>query len=110
MTVPVRTGASAPRLRVVNPTSAVGRAVLREYFTDVASRYHGRPATRDEVDAALRDDPSDDLAPPRGALVVAVAGTMVLGCAGLRMLLNSVAEVTRVTWLPRPGAPASARP
>ena len=84
MTVPLRTGASAARLRVVDPTSALSRKALREYFTDVASRYYGRPATRDEVDAALRDDPSDDLASPRGALVVALEGTVVLGCAGLR--------------------------
>jgi hypothetical protein len=62
--VSVRPGASTTLVRVVDPTAALGRAVLREYMTDVASRYYGRPATREEVDAALRDDPSDDLVPP----------------------------------------------
>ena len=83
---------------MVHPTSTLGRAVLREYMSDVASRYYGRPATRDEVDAALRDDPSDDLVPPRGPLVVAVEAATVLGCAGLRLLPGGVrvAELTRV--------------
>ena len=58
------------------------------------------PATGDEVDAALRDDPSDDLAPPRGALLVAVEDGAVLGCAGLRLLPDGVAEVTRVYVAP----------
>ena len=93
-------GASTTPVRVVHPTSTLGRVVLREYMSDVASRYYGRPATREEVDAALRDDPSDDLVPPRGALVVAVEDGAVLGCAGLRLLPDGVATVTRVYVAP----------
>ena len=37
--------------------------MLRAYFADVASRYYGRQATEDEIAAAVRDEPSDDLAP-----------------------------------------------
>jgi len=44
------------------PASAAARELLRAYFDDVASRYLGRAATACEVDAAMRDDPSDDLA------------------------------------------------
>ena len=74
--------------------------MLRAYFADVASRYYGRQATEDEIAAAMRDEPSDDLAPPHGLLLVAYEDGNVLGCAGLRLLPGQIAEVTRVFVVP----------
>jgi GNAT superfamily N-acetyltransferase len=82
------------------PTADEGRCALRAYFDDVASRYYGRPATEDEIAAAMRDDPSDDLAPPDGLLLVACENGDVLGCAGLRLLPGRIGEVTRVFVVP----------
>ena len=82
------------------PAADEGRRALRAYFDDVASRYYGRPATEDEIAAAMRDDPSDDLAPPHGLLLVAHANGDVLGCAGLRLLPGRLGEVTRVFVVP----------
>ncbi len=44
------------------PGSPEGRAVLTAYFRDLVSRDHKRPPTPDEVDSAMREDPSDDRA------------------------------------------------
>ena len=87
-------------IAVASPVAEEARQILRAYFDDVASRYYGRPATEDEIAAAMREDPSDDLAPPRGLLLVAREEGSVLGCAGLRMLPGHVAEVTRVFVVP----------
>ena len=88
-------------ITVTSPAAGEARRVLRAYFDDVASRYYGRPATADEIAAAMSEDPSDDLAPPRGLLLVAQdEGGDVLGCAGLRLLPGHAAEVTRVFVVP----------
>ena len=50
-------------ITVMPPASAAARQVLRAYFAEVASRYYGRPATDEEVAAAMREEPSDDLTP-----------------------------------------------
>jgi GNAT superfamily N-acetyltransferase len=84
------------RLTEVLPGSPEGRAVLRDYFRDIVSRSHAREATDGEVDAEMCDDPSDDLCPPGGLLLVASRGTTVIGCAGLRLLGGGLGEVTRV--------------
>jgi ribosomal protein S18 acetylase RimI-like enzyme len=78
------------------PTARPAAIALRAYYDDIVSRYHGREASEEEIDAAMHDEPSDDLAPPRGLLLVACAGDTVLGCAGLRLLANGIGEVTRV--------------
>jgi GNAT superfamily N-acetyltransferase len=85
---------------VAHPRSPQGRAVLRAYFGDIVSRYYGRPATDGEIDAAMREEPSDDLAPPSGLLFLARAGGAVIGCAGLRLLGDGTGEVTRVFVVP----------
>ncbi len=87
-------------IAVTSPAAEEARRILRAYFDDVASRYYGRPAAGDEIAAAMREDPSDDLAPPRGLLLVAREKADVLGCAGLRLLPGHVAEVTRVFVVP----------
>ena len=85
----------------VPPGSLEGRAVLTAYFHDIVSRYHGREATNSEAAAAMDAEPSDDLAPPRGVLLVARQGSAILGCVGLRFLPAGSGEVTRVFVLPQ---------
>ena len=90
------------RVEAVAPDGVAARAALRLYFDDVASRYYGRQATGAEIDEALADDPSDDLVPPDGVLLVALADAdadapaTVVGCAGLRVLPGGIGEVCRV--------------
>lgn len=43
-------------IEVVPPGSRAGRLALREYVSDVASRFYGRPASHAEVDAALLEE------------------------------------------------------
>jgi GNAT superfamily N-acetyltransferase len=88
-------------LMAATPGSADGRAVLTAYFHDIVSRYYGREATPDEVDAAMRAEPSDDLCPPHGLLLVARRDAAVMGCAGLRLLAAHVGEITRVFVVPQ---------
>ena len=83
------------------PGSAAGRAVLTAYFRDIVGRHHRRPATDAEVAAAMRAEPSDDLCPPGGLLLVARRDGTVLGCAGLRLLAAGLGEVTRMFVLPQ---------
>lgn len=87
-------------IAVTSPGDDEARRILWAYFDDVASRYYGRQATRDEIAAAMSEDPSDDLEPPRGLLLVAQEQGDVLGCAGLRLLPGHAAEVTRVFVVP----------
>ncbi len=87
-------------VEVAPPPSAHAQEALRAYFDDVASRYYGRPASPAEVDVALREDPSDDLAPPCGLLLVAREQGRVIGCAGLRLLPGRLGEVKRVFVTP----------
>jgi ribosomal protein S18 acetylase RimI-like enzyme len=70
--------------------------VLRAYMEDIVTRHYGRPVTTAEVDAALEEFPSDDLAAPDGVLVVAYDGEEPVGCGGVRFLPRGVAELTRV--------------
>jgi hypothetical protein len=58
-------------IRPEAPGSAVARAVLTAYFRDIVGRYHRRAATDAEVAAAMRAEPSDDLCPPGGLLLLA---------------------------------------
>src|SRR5207248_72815 len=89
-----------PVITVMRPASVAARQVLRAYFAELITRYNGHPATDEEVAAVMREDPSDDLTPPGGPLLVAVQDGDVLGCAGLRLLPGGVGEVTRVFVMP----------
>jgi GNAT superfamily N-acetyltransferase len=82
------------------PGSAEGRLVLAAYFRDIVGRYHGREATRREVDDAMDAEPSDDLCLPGGLFFVARHAGAVVGCAGLRLLALGLGEVTRVFVMP----------
>lgn len=79
--------------------SGESQALLREYLVDVSDRWfllhEGRRSTLEEIEQSLAEMPSDDLAPPTGAFVVArsigagPAGRRptgrLLGCAGVRL-------------------------
>lgn len=84
----------------VQPDSAEGRAVLTAYFADIVGRYHRRQATSAEVAEAMLAEPSDDLTPPTGLLLVARQDGIVIGCAGLRLLTGGIGEVTRLYVAP----------
>ena len=89
-----------PAIIVVSPAADEARQILQAYFDDVATRYYARQASQEEISAAMRDDPSDDLELPHGLLVVARGDGNILGCAGLRLLRGQIAEVTRVFVVP----------
>jgi len=95
---PARTERDPGACWVIAPEPIEATSLLRDYFTDVASSYHGRPVTEAEVDTALADDPSDDLA----CFLVGRYAGVPSGCAGVRLLGPGVAELTRM--FVRPGA------
>ncbi|WAP55746.1 GNAT family N-acetyltransferase [Streptomyces sp. S465] len=82
---------------VDDPVSAM---LLREYLVDVADRYYrlheARDSTPEEIERALAEMPSDDLAPPRGVFLLARHAGELAGCAGLRLLDGRTAELKRV--------------
>ncbi len=80
----------------MSPGSELGLLALFRYVEDIASRYYGRPATRDEVHTLLREDPSEDLAPPTGLFVVVRRREALLGCVGLRLCGNGLGELKRI--------------
>ncbi|HWG63541.1 MAG TPA: GNAT family N-acetyltransferase [Streptosporangiaceae bacterium] len=87
-----------PVLAARLPGSAEARQALTAYFRDIMGRYYGRPATDAEVRAAMAADPSDDLVPPAGLLLLAREGDEVVGCAGLLALPGGIGELRRV-WV-----------
>lgn len=92
-----------PDLAVVDlmaPSTPAARQILRCYRDEILSRYYGRQATDQEIDAAIREDPSDDLTLPHGALLVAHQDQALWGCAGLRFLPDRIGEVKRVFIAP----------
>ena len=80
---------------VVRPEQPDATLVLREYMAEMVRRWYGRPERPGEVDAALAEDPSDDLVAPSGLLVLARRDGRLAGCAGLRWQPDW-AELTRV--------------
>ncbi|MEU3269673.1 GNAT family N-acetyltransferase [Saccharomonospora sp. NPDC006951] len=83
-------------IRPAEPGSVAAQRILRSYFDDIGSRYNGRPVSEAETEAAMLEEPSDDLVPPHGLLLLAFDGDEVLGCAGLRLLGDGIGELTRV--------------
>ncbi|MFG1744053.1 GNAT family N-acetyltransferase [Micromonospora chalcea] len=80
---------------VARPEQPDATLVLREYMAEMVRRWYGRPEQPGEVDAALAEDPSDDLVAPSGLLVLARRDGRLAGCAGLRWQPDW-AELTRV--------------
>ncbi|MFI9718498.1 GNAT family N-acetyltransferase [Streptomyces sp. NPDC052396] len=90
------------RRPVHDPASA---ALLRDYLVDVADRWyvlhHGRTCTPEEIERHLAEDPSDDLDPPRGVLLVAEYEGRAAGCAGLRWLDPETSEAPETAEVKR---------
>ena len=80
---------------VADPGEPDATLMLREYTAEMVRRWYGRPERPGEVDAALAEDPSDDLVAPSGLLVLARRDGRLAGCAGLRWQPDW-AELTRV--------------
>jgi GNAT superfamily N-acetyltransferase len=74
---------------VDSPTAV---AVIRTYLADIIGRYYGRPATPAEVDQAIADDPTDDLA----RFFVGRHDGEVRGCVGFRLVDRETAEMKRM--------------
>lgn len=83
-------------ISATSPTSTEATDVSFRYYEDIVGRYHGRPASRQEILAAQAGYPSDDLVEPLGILLLARQGPAVLGCAGMRVRPGEIGEVTRV--------------
>jgi GNAT superfamily N-acetyltransferase len=83
-------------IRPEAPKSAAGQAILQAYFAEVVGRFHGRNLRPHELDAAVSEFPSDDLAPPHGVLLVAWLADQPIGCAGLRRQDDKTGTVSRV--------------
>jgi GNAT superfamily N-acetyltransferase len=83
-------------ISATSPTSPEATDVSFRYYEDIVGRYHGRPASRQEILAAQAGYPSDDLVEPLGILLLARQGPAVLGCAGMRVRPGEIGEVTRV--------------
>ncbi|GAA1728200.1 GNAT family N-acetyltransferase [Microbacterium paludicola] len=84
---------------VALPGTLAADSIVRAYMQDVASRWYGRPATEEEIEQALRDEPYDDLQAHTGVFLVATEDGRPVGCAGVRFL-DDVAELTKVFTLP----------
>jgi len=76
--------------------------ILRDYLSEMISRYYGRPTDDAEIDRRLGAGyDSDDLVEPTGVLLVARsadggAPPRPIGCVGLRWLDEQTRELTRM--------------
>lgn len=71
--------------------SPIGAELVLELLIDLAERYGGPDP----------DEPSpSDLAPPRGAFLVAWMGTEAVGCGGLRARDGDIGEIKRMYTRP----------
>jgi GNAT superfamily N-acetyltransferase len=66
--------------------------LVRRYLAEIIGRYHDRPATDEEIDRELVDDPADDAE----VFLVARRGGVPAGCAAVRLLAPGTAELKRV--------------
>lgn len=89
-------------IRRVLPGHPLAASALRDYITDIVSRYHGRDVTPEEVDEVERTHTSESLAPPAGAFLLALdaADGTVLGCVGVRTIDPGVTELKRMFVYP----------
>jgi GNAT superfamily N-acetyltransferase len=85
---------------VTDPGSPAAAGLLREYWEDIVGRYYGRPALAAEVDAAMADEPSDDLQGAAGMLVLALESGTAVACGGVRFVDAGLGELTRIYSTP----------
>ncbi|GHE82932.1 GNAT family N-acetyltransferase [Streptomyces fumanus] len=85
--------------------SPAAAALWRAYYTEVSDRWYllhqGRRTDPDELEREIAAAPGADLAPPRGALLLARYAGEPAGTAGVRLLDAATAELTRVYLAPR---------
>jgi GNAT superfamily N-acetyltransferase len=89
------------RVTTVSPDAPEALETLDAYWRDILARYYGRAAGDADVWLAVRDYPSDDLAPPTGLFLLATDEHGAVGCAGLHWTSEDVAELRRVFVAPR---------
>ncbi|GAA2522976.1 MULTISPECIES: GNAT family N-acetyltransferase [Streptomyces] len=80
--------------------SPVAAALWRAYYTEVSDRWYllheGRRTDPGELEREIAAQSGGDLAPPRGLLLVARYAGEPAGSAGVRLLDDAAAELTRV--------------
>jgi GNAT superfamily N-acetyltransferase len=80
--------------------SPVAAALWRAYYTEVSDRWYllheGRRTEPAELEREIAARSGSELAPPTGRLLVARYGGEPAGCAGVRLLDATTAELTRV--------------
>lgn len=90
MMIAMTTSAWTIRHATVDETEAA--ELLSSYYDELVSRYWGRPCRPGEVEAAMRDEPSDDLV----VFLVASVDDRPAGCVGVRLLAPDLAELSRM--------------
>lgn len=86
-----------PQIRAVDPETAIAQQALHAYLSDVASRWHGRPVTAEELARAVDEHPVSALRPPYGVYLVALDDRgEPCGSAGLARIDEHVGEVQRL--------------
>ena len=80
--------------------SADAVALFRDYYTEVSDRYYllheDRRTTEEELTKGLAAETGTELEPPAGVLLIARAGGEAAGCAGIRLVDDRTAELSRV--------------
>ncbi|WEO78319.1 GNAT family N-acetyltransferase [Cryobacterium sp. SO2] len=79
-----------------DPGAPAAAGLLRAYYDDIVGRYWGRAALPAETDAAMADEPSDDLRGDTGLLVLGILNGTPLACGGVRFVGAGIGELTRV--------------
>jgi ribosomal protein S18 acetylase RimI-like enzyme len=79
-----------------DPDSPAAVDMLRQYYNDIVGRYWGRPALPVETEAAMADEPSDDLQGDTGVLVLGMLSGKPVACGGVRFVGAGLGELTRV--------------
>jgi GNAT superfamily N-acetyltransferase len=87
-------------VRLAAPDEPAVAEAFALYMRDIVGRYFGRQATDAEVAAAVAEY-DEDLSGDAGAVWVAVIGSVLAGCVGVRWLDGGLAgEVTRMFVTP----------
>ena len=79
-----------------DPGSPAAAGMLWAYYDDIVGRYWGRAALPAETDAAITDEPSDDLQGDTGVLVLGILDGVPVACGGVRFVGGGIGELTRV--------------
>jgi hypothetical protein len=100
-------------IEIAAPDLPAAAEILREYLSEMISRYYGRPTDDAEINEHVRaGHGSDDLVAPAGVLLLARSGDGAarrpVGCVGLRRIDEQTRELTRM-FVRRTTCPRSRR-